>query len=167
MSLGVEGAGNQDPLEPAPGGCSKRERAVQGGMDVSTVPAGLRCAVAADDRVVASYENRTPGAVRESVAAMIQDEMNGKSCATRLCELAAGRTREGEESLGNDGSVPVAVNGPPENGGSAGDLGAVCKGGRAIVSDFKAKVARTPGDGVGEGGVNLDGSTGRDVHGAD
>ena len=101
------------------------------------------------------------------MAAMIQDEVDGKSCATRLCEFAAGRIREGEESLGLDGAVPMAVNGPPEDGRSAGDLGAVCKGGRAIVSDFKAEVARTPGDGVGEGGVNLDGGTGRDADGAD
>ena len=98
---------------------------------------------------------------------MIQDEMDGESCAARLCEFAARRSRESQESLGKDGPMAASVNGSPENGGGAGDLSAVGLGSRAIVGDLESEVARAPGDGVKQGGINFDGSTGRDRRQAD
>ena len=57
VGFGIEGAWETNPLEPAPGGCSEGERAVENSVHVGTVPPTLRSAVSADDRIVAGDED--------------------------------------------------------------------------------------------------------------
>ena len=111
VGLRVEGTREQNPLESAPAGCSKGQRAVEDCMHVGAVPARLRCAVPANDRVVASNKDGAPGMVRRSAAAVIKDEMDSESCAARLCEFAARGSRKGKEALGEDGPMAVTVDG--------------------------------------------------------
>ena len=148
MGFGIEGAWDNNPLKPAPGGCSEGERAVENSVHVGTVPPTLRSAISADDRIVTGDEDGASVARVRAMVRGVKRKMDGNGGAAGLCKLAAGRPRKGNEAPGEDGPVSAVVNKGPENGRGTRNLGAAGFRRGAVVCDLKAAVAGAAGDRV-------------------
>ena len=113
VGLRIESARENNPFESAPGGCGKGQGAVEDGVHIGTVPARLRRAVPADDRIVAGDKEGTSGMVCRAAIAVIQSEMDGECGAACLSKLAARRAGQGNKAFGEDGPIPAVVDGGP------------------------------------------------------